>query len=100
MAISPFATVGLLVGAIKIVLRVDPTPMDARIQARLGHATVGSMMMLLLGAGCWLAAGATRHRLLFHTGTIDIVSMSVMSVALIAAWYATRSYQSSVINRQ
>jgi hypothetical protein len=95
MAASPIAMVCVVVGATRTVRRLPLSPRVLRYEARLGSAAAAAMIAFL-GATClWIVGGGSGPRDLFHPGTIDIVGMIVMGLALSAADQAIRHARSA-----
>jgi len=83
MAVSPVAMGSLVLGAAKIVRRVELGPRALRYEARLAGAAA-VVMVLFLGACCgWIVDGGSGPRNLFHAGAIDVAGVVVMGGALV-----------------
>ncbi len=82
MVVSPLAMVGLVVGAAKTVRRLDLSERTLRYEARLA-GVAALAMVVFLGACCgWVVDGGPGPRDLFHAGSIDVIGLVVMGVAL------------------
>jgi hypothetical protein len=85
MAVSPIAMTCLVVGAAKVVRRLDLSPGVLRYEARLSGAATLGMLAFLGGCGSWVVDGGPGPRNLFHSGDIDVAGLVMMTVALTIA---------------
>jgi len=92
MAASPLVVVCAVAGAAVAIRRVDLPPAVLRYEIRLAAAACAAMTALLVGCCCWIAGGGGTS--LFHAGAIDVVAVTVMAVALVAADHAARQARS------
>jgi len=85
MAVSPMAMTCVVVGAAKVVRRLDLSPRVLRYEARLCRLATLGMVVSLGGCASWLVDGGSGPRNLFHSGAIDVVGLVVMAAALAIA---------------
>jgi len=88
MVVSPVALVCSLVGAVKVVRRLDIPEATLRYEARLGQAAALVMSAFIIGASMWVIYGGPGPRNLFHVGAIDVAGLVVMALALAVAYRA------------
>jgi hypothetical protein len=84
MAVSPWATIGLIVGLVKTLRRLPLTGTIRAVEAQVAKATPIVMLLFLSSAACWVVAGSGPRNLV-HVGTIDIASLALMGVAAVIA---------------
>lgn len=85
MFASPFASVGAVVGATKIIRRLDMSPRVLHYERMVGRAAAGAMSAFLVGSCCWIVDGGPGPRNLFHAGVIDVTGLALMTgVSLMA----------------
>lgn len=85
MVVSPPALVSLVVGATKILRRVELSPRVLRYEGHLGRIAVAAMAAFVIGSCLWLVDGGPGPRNLFHAGTIDFAGLALMTAAWVAA---------------
>ena len=89
MLASPLAMLGLAVGAVGTLRRLELPARVARFELRCGQAATVAMGGFLVGAVLWLTDEQRRPRSipanLFHVGAIDVVGAVVMGLALCGA---------------
>ena len=85
MVASPLALASVVVGAAKIVRRVDLTDRVLRFERRMGFVTAGAMTLFFAGAALWVVDGGPGPRNLFHIGFIDVLELAVMGLSLVLA---------------
>jgi hypothetical protein len=94
MAASPIALVGLGVGAVATLRRLELSARVQRFELRLGQGALVAMAIVLFGAAAWLTDDERRPRSipanLFHVGAIDVVGAVVMVAALCCGVQAVR----------
>jgi ABC-type uncharacterized transport system YnjBCD permease subunit len=83
MLVSPAAVGALIVGATRVVRRVDLTPRVVRYERRLGLLAALTTAIFLTGAALWVVDGGPGPRNLFHIGSIDIVELVVLAVLVL-----------------
>ncbi len=83
MLVSPVALVALIVGATRIVRRVDLSPRVVRYERRLGLLALVTTAFFLTGAALWVVDGGPGPRNLFHIGAIDVVELVVLAVLMV-----------------
>jgi hypothetical protein len=89
MAVSPAALVAGVAGAAGLVRRLDLSPRVLRFEAWLADCAAAVMAVFLAGAGCWVVAADSGHRLV-RPGAIDTVGLVVMTAALAVARRSAR----------
>jgi hypothetical protein len=99
MAISPIAMTSAVIGAAMTVGRLDLSLRVLRYEAALGAVATITMVGFLVGACYWLVDGGTGPRNLFHLGTIDVIEVVMMAVALIVALRAVHRSRSGGLAR-
>jgi hypothetical protein len=82
MLVSPLAVGALIVGATRIVRRVDLSPRLVRYERRLGRLAAVTTATFLTGAALWVVDGGPGPRNLFHVGSIDVAEL--VALALLA----------------
>jgi hypothetical protein len=85
MLVSPVATVALILGATRIVRRVDLSPRVIAYERRLGLMAAVTTAIFLTGAALWVVDGGPGPRNLFHIGSIDIVELIALAVLVLVA---------------
>ena len=85
MAVSPIALGCVVVGAAKVVRRVDFSSRALRYEAWLSRAATLGMVVFLGGCGSWVVDGGPGPGNLFHSGAIDVAGLVVMAGALAVA---------------
>ncbi len=88
MAFSPLALAAVVVGAVKVVRRVELTTAVLRFEAWLATAAALTMLVFSVGAALWVVDGGPAPRGLFRTGLVDVAALVVMVVAFAVAWPA------------
>jgi hypothetical protein len=88
MLVSPIALVSVVVGATKIVRRLDVSPRLLRFEVVLGEVAALVMILVLGGAASWIVNGGAGPRNLFHTGVIDLMGVGVMFLSIAVAYRA------------
>jgi hypothetical protein len=83
MLVSPAAVAALIVGAVRVVRRVDIPPGVIRYERRLGHVAVVVTASYLTGAGLWVVDGGAGPRDLFQIGSIDIAELAVLALLVV-----------------
>jgi hypothetical protein len=85
MVMSPLAMISVVVGATKILRRLELSPAVLRYERRLGHVAAMAMTAFLVGSALWVVDGGPGPRNLFHAGAIDVGALVVMTgVSLVA----------------
>ena len=90
MVASPLATGCVVVGAVKILRRLDVSTRVLLYERRLGRVATGATALFLIGSCCWVVDGGPGPRNLFHVGVIDIAGLATMTVASLVAHRAVR----------
>ncbi len=85
MAASPVALVAAVAGGARTIRRLDLSPRVLRFELALARLACGAMIAFVAAACCWIAAGGTGPRNLFHIGAIDVVAVAAMVAALLVA---------------
>jgi hypothetical protein len=85
MVVSPLALVSMVVGATKILRRVELSPPVLRYEGHLGRVAVAAMALFVIGSCLWLVDGGPGPRNLFHAGAIDFAGLAVMTAACLVA---------------
>lgn len=85
MAASPAALLAAVVGGTKLVGRLGLSPRALRFEVALARVGCAAMIAFLAATCCWIAAGDTGPRNLFHIGAIDFVGAAAMAAALLFA---------------
>jgi hypothetical protein len=83
MIVSPLATVSLIVGATRIVRRLDLPKNVVRYERRLGLVAAVTTAIFLTGAALWVVDGGPGPRDLFHIGSIDIVELTILALLVL-----------------
>jgi hypothetical protein len=85
MLASPLALAGVVIGAAKIVRRVELTERVLRFERGMGYVVAGAMTLFFAGAALWVIDGGPGPRNLFHIGFIDVLELAVMGLSLVLA---------------
>jgi hypothetical protein len=85
MAASPVALAAAVAGGAKVIRRLDLSPRVLRFEFMLARLACWAMIVFVAAACCWIAAGGTGPRNLFHVGTIDFAAIAAMVAALLLA---------------
>jgi hypothetical protein len=85
MAVSPLAVTAIIVGASRVVRRVELSARILRFERRLGVMAAVVMAIYLTGAGLWITDGGPGPRGLFHIGSIDVVELASMALLVLVA---------------
>jgi hypothetical protein len=85
MAVSPLAVSAVIVGASRVVRRIEFPVRILRYERRLGVLAAVVMALYLAGAGLWITDGGSGPRGLFHIGSIDVVELAAMALLVIVA---------------
>lgn len=85
MVVSPLALVGMVVGATKILRRVELSARVLRYEGQLGRIAVAAMALFVIGSCLWLVDGGPGPRNLFHAGAIDFAGLAMMTAAGVTA---------------
>jgi hypothetical protein len=83
MLVSPVAVAALIVGAIRIIRRVDLSPRVVRYERRLGLLAAVTTAIFLTGAALWVVDGGPGPRNLFHIGSIDVVELAALALLVL-----------------
>jgi len=85
MVVSPLAMVCVVVGATKVVRRLEVSPRLLRYEGRLGRVASVAMGVFIVGSCGWIVDGGPGPRDLFHVGAIDIAGLALMTAASLVA---------------
>ncbi|HUZ16736.1 MAG TPA: hypothetical protein VMU72_11265 [Gaiellaceae bacterium] len=85
MAASPVALVAAVAGGARTIRRLELSPRVLRFELALARLACGAMIAFVAAACCWIAAGGTGPRNLFHVGAIDFAAVGAMVAALLVA---------------
>lgn len=85
MLMSPVAITAIIVGATRIVRRVDLSPRVIRYERRLGLLAAVTTALYLTGAALWIVDGGPGPRNLFRIGSIDIVELAALALLVLVA---------------
>jgi hypothetical protein len=99
MAASPVALVGVVAGGAKTVRRLELSPRALRFEVALARLGFVAMIAFVVAACCWIAAGNSGPRNLFHIGAIDFVGVAVMTAALLFARRAAQDARAALAHR-
>jgi hypothetical protein len=80
MLMSPVAVAALIVGATRIVRRVDVPPRLICYERALGLVAAVTTAIFFTGAALWVVDGGPGPRNLFHIGAIDIVELAALAL--------------------
>jgi hypothetical protein len=89
MVVSPAALVCAVVGAAKIVRRLEISARLLRFEMVLAECAALVMIAVLGGACSWIVNGGAGPRNLFHTGAIDVAGVVIMAVSIAVAYRAS-----------
>jgi hypothetical protein len=90
MVVSPVAFTAVLVGIAKLIRRLELSDRVLDYERRLACAATLAMAAFFTGAGMWVFDGGPGPRNLFHIGTIDIVDLVALAVAMAMTGLAVR----------
>jgi hypothetical protein len=82
MVASPLALVGLVIGATKIVRRLELSRRVLRYEGSVARVGCLFALLFLVGSCDWVVAGGSGPSNLFHAGAIDVLGLVVMATAL------------------
>jgi len=85
MAASPVALVAAVAGGARTLGRLELSPRVLRFELVLARLACWAMVVFVAAACCWIAAGGTGPRNLFHVGAIDVVAVVAMVATLLVA---------------
>jgi hypothetical protein len=85
MVVSPIALVAAVAGGARTIRRLELSPRVLRFELALARIACGAMIVFIAAACCWITAGGTGPRNLFHVGAIDVVAVAAMVAALLVA---------------
>jgi hypothetical protein len=85
MAVSPLAVTAVIVGAARVVRRLELPALMLRYEKRVGVVAAVVMALYLTGAGLWITDGGPGPRGLFHIGSIDVVELAAMALLVLVA---------------
>jgi hypothetical protein len=85
MFICPLALASVIVGAAKLVRRLEFSDRILRFERAMGLIVASAMALFLIGAGLWVLDGGTGPRDLFHIGAIDVIELAVLVTSLALA---------------
>ena len=85
MAASPVALLVAVVGGARTIRGLELSPRVLRFELALARVACGAMVAFVAAACCWIAAGGSGPRNLFHIGTIDFAAVAAMVAALLVA---------------
>ena len=93
MALSPLILAIAVVSTVTLVRRAGLSPRTARFEARLGLACCVIMTAFLALCTAWLAADGplAGQPALFHAGWVNVASVAILAVTLLAALQASRT---------
>jgi hypothetical protein len=78
-----------VVGAAKIVRRLEISARLLRFEMVLAECAALVMIAVLGGACSWIVNGGAGPRNLFHTGAIDVAGVVIMAVSIAVAYRAS-----------
>ena len=91
MVVSPLATAAFVVGAAKIVRRVELSERVARYELAVANAIVATMLVFLGGAACWVVNDGTPGPTgIYRVGFIDVAGLALLLLATLSAMGAAR----------
>jgi len=91
MVVSPVAAGAFVIGAAKIVRRVELPDRVVRYELALADVLVATMVVFLAGAACWvLSDGPPGPTGIYRVGVIDLAGLAVMGLASLSAVGAVR----------
>ena len=85
MVASPVALVAAVAGGARTIRRLELSPRVLRFELMLARLACAAMVLFVAAVCCWIAAGGTGPRNLFHAGAIDVAAVAAMVVALLVA---------------
>jgi hypothetical protein len=85
MFASPVASGAVIVGAAKLIRRLEFSDRLLRFERMFGVTVAGAMALFLTGAALWILDGGPGPRDLFHRGVIDVVELVALAAALALA---------------
>jgi hypothetical protein len=85
MLVSPIAVGALIVGATRVVRRVDLSARVVRYERRLGLLAAVTTAIFFTGAALWVVDGGPGPRNLFHIGSIDVVELAALALMAVVA---------------
>jgi hypothetical protein len=85
MVMSPVAIVGVIVGATKIMRRLEFSVRVLRYEGRIGRVAAVAMAVFLVASWVWMVDGGPGPRNLFHAGAIDAAGLLAMTVSMVVA---------------
>jgi hypothetical protein len=85
MVVSPVALVAAVAGGARTIRRLELSPRVLRFELALARLGCAAMTVFVAATCCWIAAGGTGPRNLFHVGAIDFAAVAAMLVALLVA---------------
>ncbi len=85
MSVSPLAVTAIVVGASRVVRRVELPARTLRYERHLGVGAALAMALYLTGAALWITDGGPGQRDLFQVGSIDVVELAAMALLVIVA---------------
>ena len=85
MVASPLAALAAVIGAAKVVRRMQLSARVLRFERGVGLAAAAAMTAFFAGAALWVLDGGPGPRNLFHIGAIDVLELVVMGVSLALA---------------
>jgi hypothetical protein len=94
MVVSPVAMACAIVGATKIVRRLEMSRKLLHYEGRLGMVAAGAMALFLAGSCCWIVDGGPGPRNLFHAGAIDVSGLALMTAVSLVALRAVQRTRS------
>jgi hypothetical protein len=83
MLVSPVAVGALIVGATRIVRRIDVPPRLIRYERTIGLLAAVTTAIFFTGAALWVVDGSPGPRNLFHIGSIDIVELAALALLVV-----------------
>ena len=83
MLVSPVAIGAVIVGATRVVRRMDLSPRLIRYERRIGLLAALTTAVFLTGAALWIVDGGPGPRDLFHIGWIDVVELAVLALLVL-----------------
>jgi hypothetical protein len=94
MLVSPLAVGALIVGATRIVRRLDLSPRLIRYERSLGLCAAVTTAIFFTGAALWVVDGGPGPRNLFHIGAIDVVELAALALLVAVLGRAASRVQS------
>jgi hypothetical protein len=85
MVVSPLSLGAMVVGATKILRRVELSAGVLRYEGHVGRIAVAAMAVFVIGSCLWLVDGGAGPRNLFHAGAIDFAGLAMMTAAWVVA---------------